>query len=144
MRNWIWFLPPELMPAVATILVMVGGFALAASSRFAGARPFAITCLVIGILLLTLPVLDPVIDEAVGSSLDAAEYALAIWPWWLIAIVGGFGVLLLLGWIVAMIFNREVADHMVGSLLAGAIVALVRAPLRAATGLLRLFTGGRG
>jgi uncharacterized membrane protein YbhN (UPF0104 family) len=137
MKNVIWFLPADLVPPIATLLIMLGGFAL-----MFGQKALAISSIVSAVALLMAPLFDPLIDQGVDTAVNVGDVFVRQSPWWLIAGVLLVTLFLLLRAILNFIFGKEAADHAVGILLAQTMRAVFRTvilgPIRLVIALVRV------
>jgi len=119
--RYIWFLPAELAPHVATLLIVLCGFAI-----IFRAKALAVSLFLSAVLLLSVPLVDPLVDTAVDTAVDTGEFYLRRWPWWVITGVFLVTILLLFRAIVSFVFNKEVADNATGALIAHGVRAILR------------------
>jgi hypothetical protein len=137
--KWIWFLPVpvELVPHIAALLIVLGGIALMFQQK-----ALAISSIVTAVALLVAPVFDPLIDQAVDTAVDVGDVFVRHMPWWLTAVALFITCFLLLRAVLGFVFGREVANHTVAILLAGAISAAFRVvilgPFRLVAALFRM------
>ncbi len=117
--KYLWFLPAAYIPSIATILIMLGGFAIMMRRNVAG-----ISFIVTAFLLLIAPVFDPAIDAAVDGGFTLGEYIFHELPWWAIVVVVFVAPLLIVKAIIEFIFDRETASKTTAMLLA-AIIKLI-------------------
>lgn len=118
--KYLWFLPYEYIPPIATGLVMLSGLALMLQRKALFATLF-----VTAILLLCGPLLDPFIEELNGAGIDIGGAIFSQLPWWAKLLTAGMALLLMVRLVVGFLFNRQVADHVTGDLISSAIRALV-------------------
>lgn len=134
--RYIWILPAELAPQVATLLIVLCGFAV-----MFRAKALAVSLFLSAILLLAAPLFDPMIDATVDTAIDTGERYLHQWPWWVIAGVFLVTLLLLLRAFISFVFNKEVADHATGALIVDGIRFIFRVvifgPFRVVIALIR-------
>lgn len=119
--RYIWFLPAELVPPVATLLIVLCGLAIMFQQK-----ALAISFFLSAVLLLCAPLFDPLIDAVVDTAVDTGEHYLRQWPWWVITGVFLITLLLLLRAVISFVFNKEVADHATGALIVDGIRFIFR------------------
>lgn len=121
--RYIWFIPipPGLLPHVATLLIVLGGFAFVIQQRALGA-----SLVVSAIVLMVLPAFDPAIEAGVDTAIDVGAHYVQQWSWWVTAGVFLVVALLLFRAIVGFIFNRDVADRATATLIAGGVQGVFR------------------
>jgi len=119
--KYLWFLPAEYVPAVATLLVMFAGMAFVIQRKVAG-----ISLLATAILLLVAPAFDPLIDTGVDTAFDLGEQAFHHFPWWLIVLC----VVVLFLWLIRagieFFFDKETAQHATADILSKLILTGLR------------------
>lgn len=137
MKHVIWFLPIELVPPIATLLITLGGLVL-----IIGQRALAMSCFVSAGALLMAPLFDPIIDTTVDAAVDAGDVFVRQLPWWLIAGALAITLCLLLRAILVVIVGKGAADNAVGILIADVIRAVFRililGPMRLVVALVRM------
>jgi hypothetical protein len=103
--KYLWFLPAEYVGSIATLLVMLAGFAIMMQQKTLG-----ISLLVTGILLVIAPVFDPLIDSGVDAAFDVGEQAFHSLPWWMILLVVAVLGLWFIRAVIEFLFDKETVD----------------------------------
>ncbi len=119
--KYIWFLPPSLAVPVATLLIMAGGFALVVGRRALGG-----SMILSAVLLVVMPAFDPVVEQAVDVAIDTGTHLVRSWSWWAVTAVFVITALLAFHAVVKFIFNKQVADHATGTLIADGVRGILR------------------
>lgn len=121
MRYAIWFLPAEVAPQVAILLIMLCGFAVMFRQK-----ALAVSLFVSALVLLCMPLFEPVIDVGVDTAIDTGWTVLQQTSWWVITGIFIVTLFLLLRVILIFLFGRGAADVAVGTLLADGIRLVLR------------------
>lgn len=135
----MWFVPTELAPGLATLFIVLSGFAfMVRMTRVAW------SLIVLAVILLALePLIEPLLDAAIDAGWDQGVALVHQLPWWITAIVAALFGLIILKIVLSLFLGRRAADHAVGVLAADGIRALLWIFLAAPFRVIRSFFRSR-
>lgn len=119
--RYLWLLPPELSPQLATLLIMLCGVAIMFQQR-----ALAVSLFGSAVLLLAAPAFDPAINAAVDTAFGVGEHYLRSWSWWAVSLALVITLLLIFRAIVGFIFGREVGNQVTANLISSGVEGVIR------------------
>jgi hypothetical protein len=122
--RFLWFIPYEYIPYIATLMIMTAGMAFVVQRKAAG-----ISLLITAILLMIAPVFDPAIDGAIDILFNLGDYFYAHASWWVIGIVVLIGLLWLIKAALDFFLEADTAKTAFANIVASVIKTIAKAIL---------------